>query len=76
MSIKELFISPLQFSKENFGWLSDAPCACVTVCAGRNLEGGSFSFFCMKLTYDDATKTHISNLKKIQHGRRYDDNYR
>ena len=34
-----------------------------------------FFIFCMKLTYDDTTKTHISNFQKIKHGRRYNDNY-
>ena len=27
---------------------------------------GSESFFCMKLTYNGATKTHISNFQKIK----------
>ena len=37
--------------------------------------GQIFFIFYMKLAYNGATKTHISNFQKIQHGRRYGDNY-
>ena len=46
------------------------------VCAGMNLWGRSFFIFYMKLAYHGATKPHISNFQKIQHGRRYGDNSR
>ena len=43
---------------------------------GSESIGQILFIFYMKLTYNGATKTHISNLKKIQHVRRYGDNYR
>ena len=47
----------------------------------RGLEsiGQIFFIFYMTLTYNhdnSATKTHISNFQKIQHGRRYGNNFR
>ena len=70
-------IAARQFSIENFGWLSDAPCASVRN-GMREPESirRIFFIFCMKLIYYDTTITHISNFQKIQHGRRYEDNYR
>ena len=38
--------------------------------------GQIFFIFYIKLTYNGATETHIYNLKKKQHGRRYGDKYR
>ena len=36
---------------------------------GSEPMGQIFFIFYMKLTYNNATKTHISNFKKIQHCR-------
>ena len=75
-SLAALLIFPRQFSTrqfsiKNFGWLSDAPCVsvCVCVCVRNCMRRPEsvtqiFFIFCMKLTYDDTTKTDISNLKK------------
>ena len=43
------------------------------VCAGQNLW--DFFIFYIKLAYNDATKSHISNFQKIKHGCRYGNNY-
>ena len=62
---------PGKFSIENFGWLSDAPCACVCLCVSvrngmRGLESITriFFIFCMKLTYDETTKTQFQIFEK------------
>ena len=74
-------IAPRQFSIENFGGLSDSPRPCVRPCVRNGMRcsepmGQIILIFCMKLTYNGTTKTHISNFQKIKHGRRYGDNYR
>ena len=54
---------------ENFGWLSDAPCASVrNGMRGPESIGRIFFIFCMKLTDNDTTKTHVSNFQKILYG--------
>ena len=56
-------IAPWHYLNENFGWLSDAPCASVRLCVTGMRRPESirqiFFIFCMKLTYDNTTKTHI-----------------
>ena len=82
MSRKINFCPPAIFDRKFRVVIRCSLCVCASVClcvtGMRGLESirQIFFIFCMKLTYDDTRKIHISNFPKIQHGPRYNDNQR